>query len=741
MLPCNRVLLAAAWLSPAAASAGFVAPPPAPPLPPPTGTVVTVATVAELESAVASLSSNTTILVQPGTYPLNAQLFVTGVSNVAIRGATDDRNDVVIVGNGMNVPGVPFGIEVGAAQDVLIANLSIGEVQYSPLQLHGEMGCERVHIYNVRVFDAGEQFIKGTVDFGNPNGVDDGILEYSVVEYTVIGPPNGYTNGIDIHFGSGWIIRYNLFRNIRVPPSAPQSLGPAVLMWSGSRDTVTFANTFIDCERAIAYGLGPQAGFTHGHQGGLICSNFIYRSAGVAGDSGISLWDSPGTQVLHNTVVQSGTYPTAIEYRFATTTGVAVENNLADGDVVARDGAQGVEAGNVTDATPGLFVQPSIGDLHLLPTAAAAIDQGVALAECGIDWDGEARPFGPGRDVGADEHVPAVVPSVSVSDAAVTEGDAGTLDAAFTLSLSAATTQVVMVSYATGDLTASAGSDYQATAGTLSFAPGASTGTVLVQVLGDTSVEPDETFRVTLSSPSGATIADAEAVGTIADDDAPSLSNRELVHGWSSRQDIDPQGVDYFRLAQARRSSFEVVAEGLSGSMAPFALERLAADNQTVLQSAPPDGPGTSYSLRFENASGLPVTNQHLRATAACAPSCAMGDAYRLRAFDTTLRSPRFNNSATQVTVLILQNTRTEAVAGTAWFWSTSGTLLGSRTFTLGPRASLAVNTATVPGAAGQSGSVTVSHDGRFGAVAGKAVAVEPATGFTFDSLLAPRPR
>ena len=396
---------------PARALAALIAPPPAPPLPPPAGNVVTVSTLSGLQNAVASLTSNTTVMIQPGTYHLTGTLRIrNNVTNVALRGATGNRDDVVIVGNGMTVPGIPHGITCENAQDVLIANLSVGEVQYHPVQLQGEQGCDRVRLYNVRLFDAGEQFVKGTVDFANPNGVDGGIVEYSVIEYTTIGPAHGYTNGVDIHHGANWIIRYNLFRNIRVPLTAPQSLGPAVLMWSGSRDTQTYANTFIDCERAIAYGLGPQAGFAHGHEGGLICSNFIHRHAGVRGDSAISVWDSPGTRVLHNTSMQSGTYPDAIEYRFPGTTGTVIKNNLADGAVRQRDGASADLAANVTNATGALFVDLPGSDLHLKPTASVAIDQGVALAECGLDWDFQARPFGPGRDIGADEYVPAVLP-------------------------------------------------------------------------------------------------------------------------------------------------------------------------------------------------------------------------------------------------------------------------------------------------------------------------------------------
>jgi hypothetical protein len=59
----------------------------------------------------------------------------------------------------------------------------------------------------------------------------------------------------------------------------------------------------------------------------------------------------------------------------------------------------------------------------------------------------------------------------------------------------------------------------------------------------------------------------------------------------------------------------------------------------------------------------------------------------------------------------------------------------------LGPRQALVVNTSGLSGLAGQAGSITVRHDGPYGALQGKAVAVEPATGFTFDTPLEPRSR
>jgi hypothetical protein len=390
----------------AAASAQVVAPPPAPPLPPPSGPTVSVSSVGELQAAVEALTSGTTILVQPGIYQLTQTLRIkNGVTGVSLRGATDSRDDVAILGTGMETPGVNIAIKVEDARDVQIANLSVGQAYWHPIQLvgRGDEGAGRVHVYNVRLFDSGEQLLKSTVEWWNPDGVDDVTVEYSVIEYTNIGPSNGYTEGIDVHNGANWVIRYNLFRNIRVPETAEYTQRPAILMWSGSRDTLVYANTIINCERGIIFGLGPQEPYAHSHWGGAIFNNIIYRTDTVNADAGISVWDSPYTQVYHNTVIQNGTYRDAIEYRFPSTVGVLIVNNLTDGAIAERDGAQATLLSNVTDADPSMFVEAATGDLHLLPTATRAVDRGVELNEVPVDWDGEARPSGAGWDIGADE--------------------------------------------------------------------------------------------------------------------------------------------------------------------------------------------------------------------------------------------------------------------------------------------------------------------------------------------------
>jgi hypothetical protein len=110
-------------------------------------------------------------------------------------------------------------------------------------------------------------------------------------------------------------------------------------------------------------------------------------------------------------------------------------------------------------------------------------------------------------------------PAIAIGDATVTEGHDGTREATFTVTLSAPSTQTVTVGYATANGTASAGSDYESTSGTLTFAPGETSKTVTVPVVGDRAPEPNETFSVRLSSPSSGALADDFGLGTIADDE------------------------------------------------------------------------------------------------------------------------------------------------------------------------------------------------------------------------------
>ena len=118
-----------------------------------------------------------------------------------------------------------------------------------------------------------------------------------------------------------------------------------------------------------------------------------------------------------------------------------------------------------------------------------------------------------------------VSPTLVIDDVVVTEGNSGTVDAIFTVTLSAVSGQTVTVDYATGDSTATAPGDYTTATGQVSFQPGETSQQVTVLVNGDVLDEPNETFFVDLSNAVNATIEDNQGTGSIIDDDdAPSLS-------------------------------------------------------------------------------------------------------------------------------------------------------------------------------------------------------------------------
>ncbi|MBX3748170.1 MAG: hypothetical protein KF833_22910 [Verrucomicrobiae bacterium] len=115
-------------------------------------------------------------------------------------------------------------------------------------------------------------------------------------------------------------------------------------------------------------------------------------------------------------------------------------------------------------------------------------------------------------------------PTLWIGDATVIEGDGGTTEAVFEVRLEGGAGGAVSVSYLTAGGSATPGVDYRETSGRLTFGPGETRGEVRVEVIGDRRTEEDETFEVRLASPSGATLRRAVGVGTILDDDWPTLS-------------------------------------------------------------------------------------------------------------------------------------------------------------------------------------------------------------------------
>jgi len=118
-------------------------------------------------------------------------------------------------------------------------------------------------------------------------------------------------------------------------------------------------------------------------------------------------------------------------------------------------------------------------------------------------------------------------PKITVSDPFITEGNTGNSTAGFILSLDSTSTQNISLNFSTANQTAFSPSDYIATAGIVTFAPGTTLRTINVPVVGDVLVEPDETFRLNLGTPVNATLLKNAGIATIVNDDG--LNNQPRI--------------------------------------------------------------------------------------------------------------------------------------------------------------------------------------------------------------------
>ena len=220
-----------------------------------------------------------------------------------------------------------------------------------------------------------------------------------------------------------------------------------------------------------------------------------------------------GATELKFTVTQSAASGRDVTVKYGTVDGTA----KAGEDYTATSGTLTIKAGE----TSGEVKVPVTGDTAIEDDEAFTLE----LSEPGnatLAPDGKNKATGTIKN---DDKAPeTAVPGISVSDIKVAEGDAGTAPAVFNVTLSAPSTATVSAKFATADGSATAGKDYQAATGTITFAAGERTKTISVNVIGDKTDEPDETFALVLSEPQGATLQKAVGGGLITDDETPRVA-------------------------------------------------------------------------------------------------------------------------------------------------------------------------------------------------------------------------
>jgi len=265
----------------------------------------------------------------------------------------------------------------------------------------------------------------------------------------------------------------------------------------------------------------------------LTVNNIVAKDAGT-----VSKWQTliagaqntlPAVSIANTTVAEGNSGTTNASFTVTlskpSTKTVTVGYSTANGTATA--GSDYTAASGTLTFAPGVTSQKVnvgvTGDTVVEPTETFT----VKLANAANAALGTAAATG---TITNDDVAPTTPPTVSIANTAVAEGNSGTANVAFTVTLSKASDKAITVGYSTANGTATAGQDYTAAAGTLTFAAGATSQQVNVAVTGDTAVEPTETFTVTLSNPTNVTLATATATGTITNDDAvappPSTADR-----------------------------------------------------------------------------------------------------------------------------------------------------------------------------------------------------------------------
>jgi uncharacterized protein YkwD len=122
-------------------------------------------------------------------------------------------------------------------------------------------------------------------------------------------------------------------------------------------------------------------------------------------------------------------------------------------------------------------------------------------------------------------------PTISINNVSALEGNTGNTTFNFTVNLSSPSLKLVTVNYATVGQTATVGTDFVNSNGTLNFAPGEISKNIAVSVIGDLTIENAETFAVNLTAAVNSSIVTAQGIGTILPDDVPPVVNPPVVVG------------------------------------------------------------------------------------------------------------------------------------------------------------------------------------------------------------------
>ena len=210
-----------------------------------------------------------------------------------------------------------------------------------------------------------------------------------------------------------------------------------------------------------------------------------------------------------------------------------------------------------------------------------------------------------------------------------------------------------------------------------------------------------------------------------------------LAHGAEQVHDLATLGAtpdeDWYKLTVRPMSSYQMVIDGQTGDVGLQSADfQRIAQTGAVLQSAEETDVGGVLRLGWRQGQFADTQLVRVRGAACNVTTCVSTDRYRIRFYETTYTIPRFNNTATQTTVLLVRNDTDRECEVFYYLVTSTGVVeIGGDQFPYGMHV---INTAQF--APNQSGSVRIAHDCGYGAFTGKAVSVEPAAGLAFDTAM-----
>ncbi len=274
--------------------------------------VRTATSAAEFDAAVVQASPGDEIVVSRGTYYLWRPLWM-HTPRVTIRGATGNRDDVVLHGTGMNNSGVNEGFSVGA-NDVVIRDLTVKDFYWNGIHTRAENNVDRTVISNVRTWNIGERHIKGSRNSFDAYTMSDDILIENVFMLQTVardhrGNPD-YIGGIDMMAVNRLVVRRIVAQGIRGHFNGGNA---AIFLWNGVTGVLLEKNRIFDCAKGIALGNpyrpGPFPGTggngqpgEHHARGGIIRNNMVRRGVWTGGNHiGLELASTRDIRVYQNT--------------------------------------------------------------------------------------------------------------------------------------------------------------------------------------------------------------------------------------------------------------------------------------------------------------------------------------------------------------------------------------------------------------------------------------------------------